>query len=56
MPKAGEKPGDFGAARMISEASLSLKPDFDKLPYKQVEGGGAPTLISVLGDVYVERI
>ncbi|KAF9649489.1 hypothetical protein BDM02DRAFT_3186249 [Thelephora ganbajun] len=54
--KADGEPGYFGAARMISEASLSLALDFDKLPYKQVGGGGVLTPMSALGDVYIERM
>jgi len=41
---------------MISEAGLSLALDFDKLPYKQVGGGGVLTPMSALGDVYIERM
>lgn len=41
---------------MISEASLCLALDFDKLPYKWVEGGGILTPMSALGEVYTERM
>ena len=41
---------------MISEASLALVLDSDKLPYKQVGGGGVLTPMAALGDVYIERL
>ena len=39
---------------MISEASLALALDFDKLPYKQSGGAGVLAPMAVLGDVYIE--
>jgi len=41
---------------MISEAGLALALNLNKLPYKQIGGGGVLTPMAALGDVYIERM